>query len=231
MKVVCPACRAQVPAEAINIAAMTAVCRGCSEVFAIAGAGAGSAIPPAPASRPRYVVHDELSGGGLRLAWGWWRWGYLFLACFAAAWDGFLVFWYAAALSGLGRSGTEHAWSWFAILFPVAHVAVGVGLTYFLVAAVFNCTTIDLDGQTLRVRHGPVPWLGNRELAREQIRRLKLSRIETASSGRISTVHGLLAELDPDGQTQLVRSFRDREHACYVGQALAAAVGVPLVEN
>lgn len=228
MKVVCPNCRAPIPGDTINVASMSAVCRACAEVFPIA---AGTAAPPPPgdAERPRIVRVEELPAGGLRLSWSWWRWSYVFLIFFTIAWDGFLVFWYAMAIFGHEKTGS--AFSWFAILFPICHVAVGVGLTYFLIAASCNRTTIELGRETLRVRHAPVPWIGNRDIARERIHRLKIARTESQSSGRVSVTHGLLAELDPDGQATLVRSFHDAEHARFVGRTLAAALAVPLAEG
>jgi hypothetical protein len=46
------------------------------------------------------------------------------------------------------------------LVFPIAHLVVGVGLTYTTLAGFLNRTTLDLDGKTLRVHHRPLPWLG-----------------------------------------------------------------------
>ena len=231
VKAICPACQAQATAADINIAAMTAVCRACGEVFRLPDLGAIDTAPtrPVEAERPRVVVVEDTLGGGVRLSWGWWRWSYLFLVFFAIAWDGFLVFWYAMAVFGPGPG--HSAFSWFAILFPICHVAVGVGLTYFLIAAMLNRTTVELDQSLLTTRVGPVPWLGNRALARERIHRLKVARSETQNRGVSSISYRLLAEMDPDGQVSLTNRFQDREHALYVARTLAALLRVPLGEG
>ncbi|MEQ9461361.1 MAG: hypothetical protein RIG82_10460 [Phycisphaeraceae bacterium] len=70
------------------------------------------------------------------------------------------MFWYATALSAAAGPG----FSLFAIIFPIAHVAVGIGLTYWTICAFFNTTLITLNLNRLTVRHGPVPWRGNAHL-------------------------------------------------------------------
>ena len=162
------------------------------------------------------------------MSWRWWTWAHLFLVFFCIAWDGFLVFWYAMALFAPSKGGFQ----WIAVLFPICHVAVGVGLTYFLIASALNRTVLTLDAHELRVRHGPIPWLlGNRTIERKRIHRLKLSSTVSRNRGSSSVSYALLAELDPEGQVTAVRSFQDAEHAEYVARMLAARLEVPLVET
>jgi len=157
MKVLCPTCRTEVPAADINIQAMTALCRACNEVFAVAPAQEVGVTVGLPA---RFTLTAE---GSQRwgVSWRWWRVQYFFLIFFCFAWDAFLVFWYAAAIFGTSKSGGMNMMM---IIFPVCHVAVGVGLTYFVIAALFNRTWVISDGDILTVRHGPVPWFGNKSL-------------------------------------------------------------------
>lgn len=229
MKITCPTCAAAVAGADINIVAMSAVCRACGDVFAVPAAAqsAGSSVPATPgdSERPRLVALEE-SRSGVRMSWRWWTWAHLFLVFFCIAWDGFLVFWYAMALFAPGKGG----FAWLAILFPICHVAVGVGLTYFVIASAFNRTVVTLDAHELRVRHGPMPWLGNRTIERKRIHRLKLSATVSNNRSGYSTTYGLLAELDPDGQQTVIRSFQDAEHATYVARMLAARLEVPLID-
>ncbi len=55
------------------------------------------------------------------------------------------------------------------MLFPILHLAVGAGLTYFTLAGYLNSTVIDVDGNVIRVRHGPIPWWGNHRLSSKAI--------------------------------------------------------------
>lgn len=76
---------------------------------------------------------------------------------FCIAWDSFLVFWYSMALGGSVHGGTL----WIMLAFPVVHVAIGVGLTYFVICTFFNQTDFILSPSQLVVRTHPLPWLGN----------------------------------------------------------------------
>ena len=53
---------------------------------------------------------------------------------------------------------------WIMKVFPIAHVAVGVGLTYYTVAGFVNSTVLRVSEGQLAVRQGPFPWPGNRTL-------------------------------------------------------------------
>ena len=48
-----------------------------------------------------------------------------------------------------------------AFLLPIAHVAVGVGLTYYTLTRLMNRTRIEVSRDELTIRHGPLPWRGN----------------------------------------------------------------------
>lgn len=59
---------------------------------------------------------------GVIIRRNWLTWAIAPMAFFAVFWDGFIIFWYATALKTHGPL--------IMILFPLLHVAVGVGLTY-----------------------------------------------------------------------------------------------------
>ncbi len=81
----------------------------------------------------------------------WLGWEVVPLAIFCIAWDSFLFFWYSMALGG------EKA-PWIAIVFPIGHVAVGVGLTYYVVASIFNTTDLSISASKITVWSYPIPW-------------------------------------------------------------------------
>lgn len=87
----------------------------------------------------------------LRIHYRWYKLQYLFLLFFFIAWDAFLVFWYAIGLAdGI----------WIMLLFPIVHVAVGIGGTYYVLAGFLNTTTVEVTPSRLLLRHHPLPWLG-----------------------------------------------------------------------
>lgn len=97
----------------------------------------------------------------------WLTWKVVPLAFFMIAWDSFLVFWYWVAFT---KSGTP----WLMIVFPLAHVAVGVGLTYYVIASFLNTTEIELSSGQLRIKTGPIPWPPHRDLTAMDIHGLRL---------------------------------------------------------
>ncbi len=98
----------------------------------------------------------------------------LFLLFFAIAWDSFLVGWYWLLTSGPfgGANGMPGPFKLIFFVFPIAHVAVGVGLTYFVLAGLLNSTVVRVADGMLSVRHGPIPWRGNLDLPTDEIEQI-----------------------------------------------------------
>jgi hypothetical protein len=98
-------------------------------------------------------VSIQKQGERLELSWRWFSWKYLPLAFFCVVWDGFLCFWYSIAFS----TGAPLMM----IVFPIVHLAVGVGLTYTTLAGFLNHSHVVVDRDYFSVSHGPLPWLGS----------------------------------------------------------------------
>lgn len=166
----CPSCDAAIPDGAIRPARKMAVCPGCDSTVRLEKDGAawravGFTAPAPPGGLTVEVDEPPVkSTGGYRDAivepgrfsatHRWWTPMVIFLTFFALFWDGFLVFWYAVAFSRIGGAGIQLA----LILFPLIHVAVGVGLTWFVVATWLNRTMIEVRDGRLTCTHGPIPW-------------------------------------------------------------------------
>ncbi|MEO1628260.1 MAG: hypothetical protein AAFV25_24135, partial [Bacteroidota bacterium] len=94
-----------------------------------------------------------------------------FLAFFCVVWDGFLIFWYAM--------GSQSDAPIFFYVFPLLHVAVGVGLTYYTICLFMNKTYIKVGGGELDIRHAPVPWWrGNTQIAANEIEQLYVKEVK-----------------------------------------------------
>jgi hypothetical protein len=179
---------------------------------------------PAP-SRPEQIVHETGPGGELYLRWRWFNWTYIFLVFFCIAWDGFLVMWYSIAVAGAMAAGP------FALLmfcFPLIHVAVGVGLTYFTIAGLFNVTQVMVDDQTLFIRHRPIPWRGNRDLPIADIQRIELSTQHHRSKNGTRTSYTVSAQ-DRDGGEIKLLSGLERKPAQYVAHQLSERLRTELL--
>ena len=104
---------------------------------------------------PEHISMEQTSGG-LLFSYRWFSPAFIFMAAFALLWDGFLVFWYSVATS----EGAPTVM----LVFPIIHVLVGIGLTYFALAGFYNKTLVLVGEGKLSIQHVPLPWPGNRVL-------------------------------------------------------------------
>ena len=158
MQLTCKSCSKPIPAEDVNIKMAIAKCMACDAVFSFAedlGAGQREA---AIAERPRVPEPKGFSvenwGSDLVITRRWFTPAVFFLVLFCIFWDGFLIFWYGIAF-------TQKEVPWIMVLFPILHLAVGVGLTYFVICCFVNRTWIKVSMGQLTVRHSQLQWQGN----------------------------------------------------------------------
>ena len=169
MKLTCHSCSKPIPAVDINIELAIAKCSACDAVFSFAAELGINERRAAVAQRP--VVPEpqgfsvEALGNELLISRSWWTPAVLFLVFFCVIWDGFLVFWYGIAF-------TQDDVPWIMVLFPTLHLAVGLGLTYYVLCCFVNRTRIKVSMGQLTVRHGPLPWPGNYTLNSADVEQL-----------------------------------------------------------
>jgi hypothetical protein len=217
MHVFCTHCGTQIPADDLNIDTGLARCRACHAIFSFAAAldqQTPAASPhsarrmPATAAPPKGVQVEDF-GGSLRMTRSWWHPAILFLLFFTIAWDAFLIFWYSIAF-------TQDNVPWIMIVFPVAHLAVGVGLTYFVLCSFVNRTVIEVGQGTLKITHGPLPWYGNLALITADIDQLYCKRSFNRSSDGDTSTSFELYVLDKMGSRhKLLSGLPDEEAAFY----------------
>jgi len=128
-----------------------------------------AAAPAQPAARPLLPQPQDLKfikqGNSLQFSWRWFSPKYIFLAFFCIAWDAFLCFWYGMALSSRGVP-------WIMIVFPIFHVAIGVGLTYYTLAGFLNRSTVRVDSRSFSIQHAPLPWFGSSNIPIRDLQQL-----------------------------------------------------------
>ncbi|WP_020534570.1 hypothetical protein [Lewinella cohaerens] len=143
-----------------------------------------------------------------------------FLIFFCLFWDGFLVMWYGIGLS----TGGEMPAMFF--LFPLIHVAVGVGLTYYTICLFVNKTLIRADQRTLSVKHTPLPWpRGNKEIKVRDLQQLFV-REKTGNKGH--KYHVLSAQLmDGKSVTLLPNVSSTPEELLHLERSIEDYLGIP----
>lgn len=215
----CPSCGLPIPGEEVHLELSLARCKPCGAVFDLASrtqarGSRPSARAPAPLP-PKFQVEDR-RGDGLTVRWRWFRPASIFLAFFSVFWMGFLVVWYGIALSAEETPIV-------ALLFPLLHVAAGVGISYFTLASFLNTTEVTATRSKLTVRHGPIPWRGNVELDGRELTQLFGLEHRHQNKGSVSytwslnavdrrgTKRKLLSGLDEIGQVLWLEQALERQ--------------------
>jgi hypothetical protein len=222
MNLFCPKCGRPIPVDDVNLTSGLARCRACNNLFNV---GASLTPPPAPPARfdpaitpilpiSRRLRIDEFAGV-LRIHWRWFAATYIFMAFFCVAWDSFLVFWYSMAF---GHDGAP----WIMKVFPIAHVAVGVGLTYATLCGFLNATTVTAGQDALTVRHGPLPWSGNRTLPAGSIRQIHCEQRHSSNNNRVTWTYDLFATLNDGQKVKLLSGFNDPTEPRLIEQRIEA---------
>lgn len=231
----CPTCGAQIQAVDMNLTTMYARCRECQSLVdleaapdaapaprdSVAGAvlmpgGTLAPAPPLPVPLPeRLTVHT--AGGGLRIERRWYAWPAIFLAAFCVMWFGFLGSWYLMAF-GTGMTAL--------MLFPLLHVAVGLCLAYFTAAMFVNTTEIVVANGVLAVRHGPLPWFGNREIPTDSLEQLYCDEHVSRTRNGITITYSVRARGRDGRMLKLVTGLPERDQAMYIEQEIERHLGI-----
>ena len=161
---------------------------------------------------PEHISLEERPGG-LRIVRRWFSPRIIFLAFFCIFWDGFLVFWY-----------TRPEMPLFAMLFSLMHVAIGIGLTYSTLAGFINSTVIDIGSGQLVIRHRPLPWFGNRTLARGELKQLFSEEVRGSGQSRFTF---RLSAVHRDGRKiKLVGGLPEADQALFLEQQIESRLGI-----
>ncbi len=177
---------------------------------------------PLPA---RMTVDND--GMQLAIRLSWFQWPLVFLLFCAIAWDSFLMGWYWMLTAGPigGANGMPGPFKLIFFVFPICHVAVAVGLTYFVAAGFLNTTLVSVVNGMLTVSHGPLPWIGNVSLATDDIEQIycqdKLHTHRDSDTGSHSTsITREVFAICQGRKVKLVSGLHDSDQARFLEQQL-----------
>ncbi len=223
----CRRCGAAIETRDVHEDLAIAKCRYCSAVMDLSLRDV-AIVPGQPVQRPprrpavpipeRFTVQEH--GGVLAIEWKWFTLANVFLLVFCGFWDSILVFWYAGA-------GAQKDVPIAFFLFPLIHVAVGVGLTWTALAGLLNKTRIEVERGVMRIRHGPLPWPGNRDLRTDDIEQLFCD--ESVHRGKNSTTYtyNLHAVVRGSGKRiKLIGRLQKPDVALFLEQKLESHLGI-----
>ncbi len=215
----CKSCGAVLKPESVNLALAMARCEHCGALFGLRGEAAVAAAPSVERQKvpmPKgFNVVDF--GTTLEMTRRWFSPMFLFLLVFCIFWNGFMVVWHGIALT---------TGMWPMSCFGLIHTGLGVGLAYFTAAGFFNRTVVRADRGMIEVRHGPLPWPGNKTLPAGQVDQLYCK--ETVSHGKNGPHHRYSVEVAMKGNTAatLLSGLTTAEHALYIEQELERHLGI-----
>jgi predicted RNA-binding Zn-ribbon protein involved in translation (DUF1610 family) len=167
---------------------------------------------------PNGVICNE-NAHGLRITRRWFSLKYIPLAFFCVAWDAFLVFWYGIAFSTNAP--------WIMVCFPIAHLAVGVGMTYSVLTGFINRTILEVTPGKLQLWHEPLPWTGEIKMDTGDLKQLYAR--EKTSRGQNGTSYSYeLWMVSKDGSSRKLLSGLDSPDVpLYIEQQIESWLHIP----
>lgn len=218
MRLNCQHCGGPISSEDVQPDQTSARCSYCGTLYDLSAgpsdAQRAGAVPEARrAAIPipdRFQVEEFPEGVGI-----WWRWfdvKHVLMLSFCVSWFALLYIWYRNALA-------RH--DLVALLFPLLHVAVGVGMAYGTFAGFLNSTRIEVRDGRLTLRHGPIPWRGNVSIARADLDQLYCQqRLGKDEDGKVFRTYDLMALLRDGRSRKLLTRLLEVNQALYLESCL-----------
>jgi hypothetical protein len=215
----CPSCSSPFEESAFDLDHGLVRCQYCGTLTTL----------PSTVRRPQGLIERgplalpkqmsiEPTAHGMRLVRKWFSPVVFFLIPFCVVWNGFLIFWYVAAFS----TGAPMV----ATLFPLIHVAVGVGLAYFTLALLINRTEIAVERGEVVITHAPLPWFGYRRIPGVMIDQIYAKVHITHGKNGPSTDYQLWLVNTSGKHEKLHANNLSQEQALYIEQQLEKALGI-----
>lgn len=142
-----------------------------------------------------------------------------FLILFSIVWDSFLAGWYSSAM----HMDVKDWSSVLFLIFPLGHVAVGIGLPYFCLCLLLNTTDILVRPDHLQIATYPLPWIGSKVVPRQDLNDfLVRERWNNNNDNGGRTVTYKVSYVDSNNREKtLLSQINNREQAEYISNYLA----------
>lgn len=218
----CPKCGAELSGDRVNTQTGLATCGSCSAVFTL-----GTAEAPAYDSsykdvpQPAGVTVTE-NDHGLMVASKASKGKAISIAVFAVLWNGIIFGLMMPAVLGSGSGGMG--------LFLLPFVAIGIGIGYYAAVLLVNKNYVSASGSTLRITSAPLPWPGNTQLDRKDIRQLYVKEQfhrTSSSNGHSRTYYTYdLSVVTEGGTRKKLISLEKPETALFFERTIEKHLGI-----
>lgn len=162
-------------------------------------------------------IDERQDGVDLVLTRRWFDGWAFVITAFAAAWIGFLVFWYSQITD---ESPAIMIW------FPLLHVGVGVFLAYYTLAKWLNRTTVRVGQGVLRTSTRPLPMEPDRSIPSGSIKQLYAKENTSYSRHGRNTSYSLHAILTDGRNLKLIGGLENQEQALYLEERIERFLGI-----
>ena len=147
----------------------------------------------------------------------WFGWSIIFMTVFAVVWNAFLFGFFINVPSEAGLA---------AKLFPLIHVTVGIGISYYAVAGWLNKTNIYVSQHALEIQHKPLPWFGNKRLLVKDIKQLYSKEKISHSKNGTSVSYEVRVATNSGKDTKLLSGLETSEQALFIEQEIEKYLGI-----
>jgi hypothetical protein len=114
-----------------------------------------------------------------------------------------------------------------ATYFPLIHVAVGLTISYYVIAGWVNRTRVLVGSGRLTVRHSPLPWSGNTEIDASSLKQLYTQeRVTHSRRGPSYSTFEVRAVTQNGRNTKLVGGLETSEQALSIEQEVEKRLGI-----
>ncbi len=211
MDVRCPDCEFLLHAGAVNISDGIAKCTSCENLFQLHHAVPRRQKPQLDLPTGLEIFRFEKE---LEIQFSWRQSISTTLLFFNLAWN---AFWLIFAVAMLWVGGIS-----FVLLIGIP-IAIGIYLLYFLIAQVFNYTSILIDEKNLCITHKPLslPGYDNKIIDRQQVDQVYIEKyIENNFEDGPEYAFAIYALHKQQKKLQLVKRIAHYEQAQFIEQAL-----------
>lgn len=151
----------------------------------------------------------------------WLGWQVIPLAIFCVVWDSIIFVVYSSILH------SKHP-NWLAVLFPVGHIAVGLFLTYYVIATLFNRTGVSVSPECIRVKTYPIYWGSERRIKIEDITD---TRMKSSVNNNNQNSFGVFYRNKENREKPIIRGGLTDDQAAYINFQIRKLIGLGNGEN
>lgn len=226
MQLNCKSCGKAIPAQDVNIDKAIAKCQACHAVFSFLDHVGGGIVGPRPQVEMPKRFRVENWGPELSITRPWYTHVVWFLLVFCIFWDGFLVMWYSIGIGAM-LTGEGGGMGWVMLVFPVLHVAVGLGLTYLVICMFLNTTVIKVSMGELTIRNGPVPCGGNHQIRTSDLKQLYCTETINRTKNGCNTTYNVLALTNTGNKIKLLAGLDQLDQGLFIEQQIEQHLRIP----